>query len=400
MRKKCKQGNWVMLMLALAVWCVGCSDHDSSTGHSNQPNNFDPTPLWQIDQRKKDLMRFLPKETYDKITEGTKKCDCREKNRVELNLPDKPNWEWYYTYENLIEGMAKWEEFAAEGDDNTRKLEIAAFLANIAQETGTHAIDDPYGGPGCAIQEGYGAYWNWCTYGGCNNVPDYVGKTCQDNKNLCPDGGVGYGGRGPHQLSHNYNYQAFGEAMDEGNRYLKDPDLLTQEPKTGMAGSIWFWGHADLGSGKNPEKPFKPSAHEVAVGKWQPTDDDKACGRETANFGVIINIINGGIECGPGAVNPQAAQNRVNYLTQIAKVMGVNIPEGFLNNCSAQKNFAACASYPRIPDDPTKRCGKDWQDANSRCGQCCTDKPDCPDGESCFQTNKPEEGGLTCTCKN
>lgn len=393
-----KQGIWVVLILALTVWCVGCSDDDDpgSTTSSNQPYDFDPTPLWGVNERKKELMRLFPEEIYNEITAGTRKWQCREHNWEELGLPASPNLEWYYTYENLIEGMAKWQEFAAQGDDNTKRLEIAAFLANIAQETGTHDENDPFGGPGCAIQEGYGDYWHSCIYGGCNNAPDFVGDTCKANENKCPDGGAGYGGRGPHQLSWNYNYRAFGKAMGEGDKYLKDPDLLTREPKTGIAGSIWFWGHADLGSGNDPDKPFKPSAHEVAAGKWIPSIYDETCGRKTANFGVIINIINGGLECGPGAVNPKAAKNRVAFFQAIADAMGVIIPEGFLNDCSEQMNFRDCVSYP----DPKSRCGSSWKEANETCGVCCTSKGDCPDGQDCYgdlATKTP--GGEECTCK-
>ena len=370
-----------MLVLSLAVWCVGCSDHDDSgyTTPSNQPGNFDLTPLYDIDARIKELKRLLPEKTYNLITAGTRLQEsCREDNRAELGLPNEPNWNWYYTYGNLIEGMAKWEEFAAEGDDNTKKLEIAAFLANIAQETGTHDEADEFGGPGCFIQEGHGDYWKNRGYGGCT------------------DKGIGYCGRGPHQLSWNVNYAAFGEAMGKGDTYLKNPDLLTQEPKTGIAGSIWFWGHADPGKGKDPEKPFKPSAHDVVVGKWQPTNADKACGWKTANFGVIINIINGGLECGPGAKNREAAENRVAFLKAIAKAMGVTIPEDFPNDCLEQKDFAQCVSYP----DPTSRCGTDWGDANTNCRRCCTSDADCPDEyPRCIgQLSETTPGGETCSC--
>ena len=90
-------------------------------------------------------------------------------------------------------------------------------------------------------------------------------------------------------------------------------------------------------------------------GKWEPTtantlgvrtSNDVKCGRTEANFGVIINIINGGVECGSTATDEGRAnaQNRVSYLEVIAGAMGVTIPDGFLDNCSTQQNFN-CASY-------------------------------------------------------
>ena len=353
MISKIFKGVWLILALALAVWCMGCSGSDDSTT-SEDEGNFHHTPEGDMEARIKALKDLLPEEVYDTITEESRDSElCREGNREQLGLSDKPNGEWYYTYENLIKGMAELKEFANEGDENTRKLEIAAFLANIAQETGAGKEMDPtFGGPGCAIQEGYGSDREGCKYGGCVKNPDYVGEKCEGNKFKCPEGDVGWCGRGPHQLSWDYNYKAFGEDMDldpekkNKDLYFKNPDLLTTEPKTGIAGSIWFWGHADWSTGR--DIPFKPSAHDVLVGEWTPTDEDVACGRTEANFGVIINIINGGIECGPTATAEGLAnaKNRVKYLEAIAEEMGITIPEGFLDDCSSQKNFAQCPSYP------------------------------------------------------
>jgi len=401
MRKKFKQGKWVMLMLALAVWCIGCSGSgsDDSTS-SEQGGEFHPTPPEDVQARIEDLKLLLPEETYNIITEKSRNDPrCRERNREELDLPDKPNGQWYYTYENLIKGMAEWKEFANEGDENTRKLEIAAFLANVAQETGAGKLMDPtFGGPGCFIQEGDGAKWG----------TDEFSRDCKKpTPPTCAE--AGYCGRGPHQLSWDYNYKAFGEDMDpdDKDKYFNDPDLLTKYPEIGIAGSIWFWGHADLGSRNDPGKPFKPSAHNVAVGnvkdllnRWEPTDADKECGRTKADFGVIINIINGGVECGPGADNAQAAKNRLDYFKAIAAAMGLTIPDDdpFLDDCSTQKNFAKCVSYP----DPTSRCGKDWADADNNCRDCCSSNDDCPaEYPNCIgKLSNPTPDGETCSCGN
>ena len=160
-----KPWKWMMFLLALSVGCAGCSDDDDSSSNtsSNQQGEFHRMPDYAIEARIKKLKRLFPEETYDEITKGSRNHPgCVEAdNGLELGLPEEnghliPNGQWYYTYENLIRGMAEWEEFAHEGDENTRKLEIAAFLANIAQETG--AKTDEYGGPGCFIQEGHGGY--------------------------------------------------------------------------------------------------------------------------------------------------------------------------------------------------------------------------------------------------
>jgi len=142
-----------------------------------------------------------------------------------------------------------------------------------------------------------------------------------------------------------------------GEEYLNSPNVLVTDPDIGMAGSIWFWGHEEFNqwSPRDPDIPFKPSAHDVLVGNWTPTtadtpgvrtSNDVSCHRTAANFGVIINIINGGVECGSTASTEGIAnaQARVNYLEAIAAVMEVDIPAGFLDNCSTQQNFN-CPSY-------------------------------------------------------
>jgi len=341
MISKIFKGIWVILAFALAVWCIGCSDNDNSIT-SEQGGDFTHTPEADVQARIEDLKRLLPEATYDTITAGSRNNDdCWERNREQLDLSDLLNGQWYYTYDNLIRGMAQLEEFANEGDENTRKLEIAAFLANIAQETGAGA-DVPFGGPGCAIQEGYGGSRGNCVYGGCTKTRDFPCN--EDSGYTCPDGEAGYCGRGPHQLSYDYNYKAFGKTMGVGDDYMNDPDILTKEPEIGIAGSIWFWGHEARTDWSPPDIPFKPSAHNVLVGNWKPTDKDVACGRTKADFGVIINIINGGLECGKGEATQQA-KNRVKYLEAIAEEMGVTIPEGFLDDCWSQKNFSECPSY-------------------------------------------------------
>ncbi len=334
------KGKWVVLslLLALSLWCVGCGS--SSDGTATQGDDFVLTT--DIPGREEALRLLLPKETYNIITaESLNNDECREHNRAELGLGALPNGQWYYTYNNMIAGMAEMEEFASEGaDENTNKLEIAAFLANVAQETGAKVDGDPYGSPGCFIQEGAGSAASWVN-------PDYGG--------LAPTG-KGYIGRGPHQLSWDVNYEAFGETMGVGSAYLEDPDILTTDPDVGIAGSIWFWGHEERTAYSPENIPFKPSAHNVLVGNWVPTTEstpgvrtsnDVECDRAEANFGVIINLINGGRECGPnataeGLVN---AQNRVRYLQAIAEAMGVTVPDGFLDDCSTQWNFSECTSY-------------------------------------------------------
>ncbi|MFH1654896.1 MAG: chitinase [Pseudomonadota bacterium] len=355
--KKC-----LVVVFAIIICCIGCASSDDD----------DFVVAADLQERNDALKLLFTENMYNTITEKSRNnLDCRESNRATLGLSDLPNGEWYYTYDNLIAGMAKMEQFASEGDDNTNKLEIAAFLANIAQETGTGIDLDPtYGGPGCFIQEvnqyGSTAY---------NSSACGIDYTCA---------AAGYIGRGPHQLSWDTNYKSFGETMGVGLEYVTDPDILTKDHEIGIAGSIWFWGHAEHASGWPSNIPYKPSAHNVIVSKWTPTDRDVTCGRTQAGLGIITNIINGGLECGnrSSAVGRENAAKRVTYFNNIAAVMGVTVPDGWADNCTGQQDFEECPSYRNLT--PTTRCGLSWAEAQSKCGTYCQSDVDCSNDEKCF----------------
>ena len=330
---------------------------------------------------------LISKAQFNEITEdASNNPDCYERNAVDLKLPmedGKPmiNGKWYYTYENFCNAMKAITQFAGEGDENTRKLEIAAFFANVAQETGSGGLY----GAGCYIQEGSGSARHSCNFAGCNNDAEVQCFPDPDPKNpdntLCGGDGVGYPGRGPHQLTYKYNYEAYGEDMGVGDEYVKNPDLLTQEPLTGISASLWFWNRTTLGWGDSTDPPEKPSAHDVMTHKWEPTEHDIKGNRTLApvnrDFGVVINIINGGVECGPSAstVGKGWAQNRVNYYRAYAEVLGAKIPETQTDedlNCANQANFGVCTSSSTweccyVPYDKENPCKCHAVDEQGQC---------------------------------
>ncbi|HFE45060.1 MAG TPA: hypothetical protein ENJ18_06135, partial [Nannocystis exedens] len=96
------------------------------------------------------------------------------------DLLDADLWEQMYpernalfTYEALISAAADFPDFATQGDDNTRRRELAAFLANIAHET-TGGWKDAPGGPyawGLYFKEEVGCEMGDCVgYCDPNNV--------------------------------------------------------------------------------------------------------------------------------------------------------------------------------------------------------------------------------------
>jgi hypothetical protein len=166
--------------------------------------------------------------------------------------------------------------FCTERDQLTNKKELAAFLANIAHET-RHGMNGSYTDGLMLKHED-------------NTSLDYFG----DSDEYPPVKGKKYYGRGPMQLSYNGNY-GYASDMIFGDHkiLLNNPDLVTADPVVAFKAAIYFW--------MTPQT-HKPSAHDVMIGKWQPNAADKAAGR-APGFGMVINIINGALECGLGEAN-------------------------------------------------------------------------------------------------
>ncbi|KAG5567152.1 hypothetical protein RHGRI_002648 [Rhododendron griersonianum] len=83
-----------------------------------------------------------------------------------------------------------------------------------------------------------------------------------------------------------------------------------------------------------PQSP-KPSSHDVITGRWTPSAADSAAGR-VPGYGVITNIINGGIECGKGST-PQQEDWIGFYSKQYNDIMGVG--SGNNLDCNNQRPF-------------------------------------------------------------
>nr|XP_027079246.1 LOW QUALITY PROTEIN: basic endochitinase A-like [Coffea arabica] len=216
----------------------------------------------------------------------------------------------FYTYNAFITAAKSFNGFGTTGDVATRKREIAAFLGQISHETTggwPSAPDGPYAWGYCFIKE-IGASGSFC------DSPDWP----------CPAGRQYYG-RGPIQLTHNYNYGKAGRAI--GVDLINNPDLVATDAVVSFKTAIWFW--------MTPQGN-KPSSHAVITGGWtHPSSADRAAGR-VSGYGVITNIINGGLECGMGP-NAKAA-DRIGFYKRYCDIFKI----GYGNNldCYSQKPFA------------------------------------------------------------
>jgi predicted chitinase len=108
----------------------------------------------------------------------------------------------------------------------------------------------------------------------------------------------------------NYNYGQARKAI--GVDLLKNPDLVATNPEISFKTAIWFW--------MTPQGN-KPSSHDVIIGKWTPSAADRSAGR-VPGYGVITNIINGGLECGHGADSRVA--DRIGFYKRYCDIFGVS----------------------------------------------------------------------------
>ncbi|KAI3417874.1 Glyco_hydro_19_cat domain-containing protein [Psidium guajava] len=216
----------------------------------------------------------------------------------------------FYTYDSFVRAASCFPEFGRTGSASTRKREVAAFLAQVSHETTggwATAPDGPYA-------------WGLCFKEEVSPQSDYCDPS---NKEWPCYPGKSYSGRGPIQLSWNYNYGPAGEAL--GFDGLRNPEAVSNDSLVAFKTALWFW---------TTERKPKPSCHTVMAGKYRPSKSDRAANR-TAGFGLVTNIINGGLEC--GIPSDARVNDRIGYFQRYAKLFRVDTGPNL--NCQNQKPF-------------------------------------------------------------
>ncbi|WP_234393681.1 chitinase [Allofrancisella guangzhouensis] len=266
--------------------------------------------------------------------------------RVESIISEK-DWNYIfpkrsveYTYENFLKAVAKFPAFCGSYDDGRDadaicRKSLATMFAHFTQETGGHTAhwDVPEWRQGLVHVREMG--WDENMRGGYNgecNPDTWQGQTWPCGKFENGDF-KSYFGRGAKQLSYNYNYGPFSEAMYGDVRVLLDNPELVADTWLNLASAVFFFVY--------PQPP-KPSMLHVIDGTWQPNAADKANGL-TPGFGVTTQIINGGVECG-GSVEVAQSMNRINYYENFAKYLGVEIPADEVLGCKLMKQFDAAGA--------------------------------------------------------
>ncbi|MEU2062704.1 glycoside hydrolase family 19 protein [Streptomyces sp. NPDC013455] len=185
-----------------------------------------------------------------------------------------PNRNSFYSYNGLTAALGAYPAFANSGSDTVKKQEAAAFLANVSHETGglVHIVEQN--------TANYPTYCDWSRpYG-------------------CPAGQAAYYGRGPIQLSWNFNYKAAGDAL--GIDLLNNPWLVQNDSAVAWKTGLWYWN--------TQTGPGTMTPHNAMV--------------NGAGFGQTIRSINGSLEC--DGKNPAQVQSRVDAYQRFTQILGVS----------------------------------------------------------------------------
>lgn len=193
------------------------------------------------------------------------------RDQFEKAFPDRND---FYTDDGLVAALSTYPDFTTSGDGVTQRREAAAFLANVDHETGSLVY---------VVEQNTANYPHYC------DTTESYG---------CPAGTAAYYGRGPIQLSWNFNYKAAGDAI--GVDLLNDPYKVEKDPAVAWATGLWYW-NTQTGPGT-----FTP--HDAMV--------------RGLGFGETIRSINGALECNGG--NPEQVQNRVDAYLCFTALLGVD----------------------------------------------------------------------------
>ncbi|MBW8183496.1 chitinase [Shewanella nanhaiensis] len=240
-----------------------------------------------------------------------------------------------YTYQGLLQAAAKFPALCGSYTDNRDadaicRKSLATMFAHFAQETGAHDkwMTEPQWRQGLYWVREVG--WDETKRGGYNmecNPDTWQGQVWPCG--TFADGSYkSYFGRGAKQLSYNYNYGPFSDAMfGDVSTLLNNPEMVA-DTWLNLASAVFFFTY--------PQPP-KPSMLHVIDGTWQPNAKDTQNGL-SAGFGATTHIINGGIECGAGSEKPQSL-NRIEYYQAHAQYLGVPVEASEVLGCKDMKPF-------------------------------------------------------------
>nr|QEL09512.1 class I chitinase [Pinus banksiana] len=272
--------------------CGGGGSTPTPTPPTPTPTNPTPTPSGQ------GVASIITEDLFNQLLKYKDDSRCKANG--------------FYSYAAFIAAANAFPGFGTAGDVTTNKRELAAFLGQTSHETTggwQTAPDGPYA-------------WGYCFKEEQGSPPPVY---CQASSQWPCVSGKSYYGRGPIQLTWNYNYGPAGKAI--GFDGINNPDIVASDATVSFKTAIWFWMTA--------QSP-KPSCHDVMTGKWTPSGSDSAAGR-VPGYGAVTNIVNGGLECGKGTDSRQ--QDRIGFYQRYCDILGVSY--GANLDCNNQTPFGS-----------------------------------------------------------
>ncbi len=193
-----------------------------------------------------------------------------------------------YTYRGFISAAASFPGFITTGGLSTRRREAAAFFANVAHEScNLH----------CTRELNSANHHLYCD---SSTALQYGFRSnCVKNGRYYQ-----YYGRGPMQLSWNYNYASAGSALRAD--LLHYPDLVATNSRIAWGTAIWFWMRSRGAGSSTPH-------YAITSGR---------------GFGETIRAINGALECGGRASSKVNA--RIGKYRQFVRILGTSVGRGRL----------------------------------------------------------------------
>ncbi|GLJ22827.1 hypothetical protein SUGI_0430250 [Cryptomeria japonica] len=229
----------------------GTGDDYCGTGCKEGPCSTSPTPSTPTTGGA--VSSIISKDFFDAILNAAD-SSCAGKS--------------FYTYDGFIQAANAYSGFGTTGSSDDAKRELAAFFAHVTHETGSF----------CYIEEINGASKDYCD----ETNTQYP---CVADK--------GYFGRGPIQLSWNFNYGPAGK--DIGFDGLNEPEKVAQDATISFKTAVWFW--------------MKQSNCHSAITSGQ-------------GFGATIQAVNGDVEC--NGRKPDIVNRRINYYKNYCQKLGVD----------------------------------------------------------------------------
>ncbi|NMM51278.1 glycoside hydrolase family 19 protein [Paenibacillus aquistagni] len=299
---------------------IGSSEwHTAAAGKPYyKPNQEDYYSYDNLIAAVRDTANIKYKEVYRGGSTWTKQIWRLDKTtKTETLLYEEPefNAEWNLN-KPTTSRIVDFGTFLKEGSETNKKRELAAFLANIAHETGGGWSTAP------------GGELRWALF--FNEEVSYINNSnigyVQANSDYPAVAGKSYHGRGPIQLSWNYNYGLIGSIIfGDKHVLLQNPEKITQEGKLGFMTAILFW--------MTPQDP-KPSCHDIMVGNYVPTSAQLAKGL-VPGFGATIMVINGMYEGNKDESDIRVGR-RVGHYLDITSRAGVDVTGEKVNTLGMQ----------------------------------------------------------------